>query len=85
MPISLLMLPYELREQILISLVYRTGSIKMEEPIECKAVYTPSISQVCKLLRKQAIRVFYKVNTFISVIDPEAVSSMVMLFVSCIG
>ena len=85
MRISLLTLPYELREQSLTPVIYRTGSIKMDEPIECKAAYIPPISQVCRLLRKQAIQVFYKVNTFTLVIDPEAVSSMVMLFLSRMG
>jgi len=74
MPISLLALPYELREQILTSLLCKSSSIKLQHPVECKAAFTPPISQVCRLLREQTVRVFYQVNTFTLTIDPEAVS-----------
>ena len=72
MPPSLLALPCELREQILISLL-QSESIKLQQPAACKNVYTPPISQVCRLLRDHAIGIFYHINSFIWLIDPEAV------------
>ncbi|GAB7332233.1 hypothetical protein MBLNU13_g04085t1 [Cladosporium sp. NU13] len=72
MPVSLLSLPYELREQILISLLCKNGSIKLQHTTDNKSALTPPISQVCRLLREEVIRVFYKVNTFTLTIDPEA-------------
>lgn len=80
MAISLLTLPYELREQIIMPLLYQEGSIKLQRPVENPSVFTPPIVQVCKMLREEAIRVFYYVNTFTWTIDPEAVSST---FCSC--
>lgn len=80
MPVSLLSLPYELREQILVSLLCKRGSIKLQQTTDSKSAFTPPISQVCRLLRDEAIRVFYKVNTFTLTIDPEAVSSNVTLY-----
>jgi hypothetical protein len=75
MPTSLLTLPYEIREQILIPILYKEVSIRLQRPIESPAVFTPPITQVCKLLREEAVRVFYHVNTFTWTIDSEAVSS----------
>ena len=80
MAISLLTLPYELREQIIMPLLYQEGSIKLQRPVENPSVFTPPIVQVCKMLREEEIRVFYYVNTFTWTIDPEAVSST---FCSC--
>ena len=71
---SLLSLPYELREQILTSLLCKSGSIKLQHTTDSKTAITPPIAQVCRLLREEAVRVFYKVNTFTLTIDPEAVS-----------
>lgn len=80
MPVSLLSLPYELREQILVPLLCKRGSIKLQHTTDSKSEFTPPISQVCRLLRDEAVRVFYKVNTFTLTIDPEAVSSNVTLY-----
>ena len=80
MPMSLLSLPYELREQILVSLLCKSGSIKLQRTADNRSTFTPPISQVCRLLRDEAVRVFYKVNTFTLTIDPEAVSSNITLF-----
>lgn len=80
MPVSLLTLPYELREQILISLLCESGSIKLPHTANRKSAFTPPVSQVCRLLRDEAVRVFYEVNTFTFIIDPEAVSLDIMLF-----
>ena len=80
MPVSLLSLPCELREQILKSLLRKNGSIKLQHATGCKADFTPPISQVCKSLREEAIRVFYQVNTFTLMVDPEAVSTNPVLF-----
>jgi hypothetical protein len=75
MPTSLLALPYELREQILMPLLYEEGSIKLQRPVESPAIFTPPIIRVCKLLREEAVKVFCRVNTFTWTIDSEAVSS----------
>ena len=80
MPVSLLSLPYELREQILVSLLCKSASIKLQRTTESKGAFTPPISQVCRLLRYEAVRVFYRVNTFTLTIDPEAVSLNITLF-----
>lgn len=74
MPISLLTLPYELREQVLTTLLSHKSNIRLQEPIESRSLFTAPIVQVCKPLREEAIRVFYQVNAFTWVIDPEAVS-----------
>lgn len=74
MPVSLLTLPYELREQILACLLCKKSSIKLQHTTECKAALKLPISQVCRLLREEAIRLFCQVNTFTLTIDPEAVS-----------
>jgi hypothetical protein len=74
MPVSLLTLPYELREHILISLLRKGGSIKLQQTTECKAALKLPISQVCGMLREEAVRLFYQVNTFTLTIDPETVS-----------
>lgn len=74
MPAPLLNLPYELREQILTVVLYHEDSIKLQYPVESPDMFTPAITQVCKLLREEAVRVFYHVNTFMWTIDPEAVS-----------
>ena len=88
MPSSLLTLPYELREQILADVLYHKGSIKLQYPVEHPDVFTPPITQVCKLLREEAIRVFYHINTFLWTIDPEAVSlkigSLVRMYLFCL-
>jgi hypothetical protein len=74
MPTSLLNLPCELREQILATVLYHENSIKLQYPVENPDVFTPPVTQVCKSLREEAVRVFYHVNTFVWTIDPEAVS-----------
>jgi hypothetical protein len=74
MPMSLLTLPYELREQILTALLCKGGSIKLQQTTECRAAWKLPISQVCRILREEAVRLFYQVNTFTLTIDPEAVS-----------
>ena len=74
MPVSLLTLPYELREQVLTTLLSHKSSIRLQEPIERRSIFTSPIMQVCKPLREEAIWVFYQINSFIWVIDPEAVS-----------
>jgi hypothetical protein len=75
MPVSLLTLPYELREQILTTLLSHKLNIRLQTPIENRAIYTSPITQVCIPLREEAIRVFYQVNAFTWTIDPEEVSS----------
>jgi hypothetical protein len=74
MPVSLLTLPYELREQVLTTLLGHKSSIRLQSPVENRAVFTSPIMQVCKPLREEAIRIFYQVNAFTWTIDPEAVS-----------
>lgn len=74
MPVSLLTLPYELREQILTTLLNHKSNIRLQQPIENRTVFTPPITQVCKPLREETIRIFYQVNAFVWTIDPEAVS-----------
>ena len=71
MPVSLLTLPYELREQILTALLSHKANIRLQSPIENRAVFTPPIAQVCKPLREEAIRIFYQINAFTWTIDPE--------------
>jgi hypothetical protein len=71
MPVSLLTLPYELREQILTSLLCKSGSINLQRTANRGDGLTPPISQVCRLLREEAL---HRVNTFTLTIDPEAVS-----------
>jgi hypothetical protein len=80
MPVSLITLPYELREQILTSLLCKGASIKLQETTECKAALKLPISQVCRVLREEAVRLFYQLNTFTLTIDPEAVSHDIVLF-----
>jgi hypothetical protein len=74
MPVSLLTLPYELREQILTTLLSHNSNIRLQHPIENRTVFTSPITQVCKPLREEAIRIFYQTNAFTWTIDPEAVS-----------
>lgn len=81
MPVSLLTLPYELREQVLTTLLSHRGNIKLQAPIETRSLFASPIMQVCKPLREEAIRVFYQVNTFTWVIDPEAVSPEIVALV----
>lgn len=76
MPASLLGLPYELREQILGAILYHEDCIKLQCPAENPGVFTPAVTQVCKVLRDEAVRVFYRINTFVWTIDPEAVRSV---------
>ena len=73
MPASLLNLPYELREQILGAILHHENCIKLQYPAENPGVFTPAVTQVCKLLRDEAVPVFYHINTFVWTIDPEAV------------
>lgn len=73
MPASLLNLPCELREQILGAVLYHEDCIKLQYPAENPGVFTPAVTQVCKTLRDEAVRVFYHINTFVWTIDPEAV------------
>jgi hypothetical protein len=74
MPVSLLTLPYELREHILTTLLSHNSNIRLQHPIENRTVFTSPITQVCKPLREEAIRIFYQTNAFTWTIDPEAVS-----------
>ena len=74
MPVSLLTLPYELREQVLMTLLSHKTDIRLQQPVENRAVFTSPITQVCKSLREESIRVFYQVNAFTWTIDAEAVS-----------
>jgi hypothetical protein len=76
MPASLLNLPYELREQILGAVLYHEDCIKLQYPAENPGVFTPAVTQVCKILRDEAVRVFYHINSFVWTIDPEAVRSV---------
>ena len=71
MPVSLLTLPYELREQILTNLLSHKANIRLQPQIENRAVFTPPIAQVCKPLREEAIRIFYQTNAFTWTINPE--------------
>lgn len=74
MAASLLTIPPELREQILLPLVAARGTIELQYPIWAdKTVFVPPIAQVCKSLRIEAIQTFYRANVFMWVIDPEAV------------
>jgi hypothetical protein len=73
MPVSLLTIPYELREQVLTYLLYQEDCIRLQHPVENPDIFMPPVVQVCKVLREEAIGVFYRVNTFIWTIDPEAV------------
>jgi hypothetical protein len=82
MPVSLLTLPYELREQILASLLCKSGSINLQHTANREDGLTPPISQVCRLLREEAVRVLHRVNTFTLTIDPEAVSLDIVLCAS---
>ena len=80
MPVSLLALPCELREQILTALLLQSRSIRLHHNTGCKAVLTPAISQVCRVLRDEAVRVYYRVNDFTLTFDPEEVSLDIELF-----
>lgn len=78
MPASLMTLPLELREQILLPIVKpeEAGTIKLQYPLwGDKTVFVPPIMQVCKELRQDAIQVFYRGNVFMWILDPEAVRS----------
>lgn len=79
MPVSLLALPCELREQILTSILYQRAGIRLRQNIVRQADHTPPISQVCRQLRDETIRVFCRVNAFTLVVDPEEVSLGLML------
>jgi hypothetical protein len=46
----------------------------LQQTTECRAAWKLPISQVCRILREEAVRLFYQVNTFTLTIDPEAVS-----------
>lgn len=74
MPASLLTLPYELREQILLPIVKVEGTIQLQYPIwadNMKSVFVPPIAQVCKDLREEVFQFFYRTNVFVWKIDPE--------------
>lgn len=74
MPASLMTLPYELREQIIQTLVRTPGTVELQYPLWAdKSVFVSAVAQVCKSLRKEAIEVFYRANVFVWKIDPEAV------------
>nr|OQO21415.1 hypothetical protein B0A51_11883 [Rachicladosporium sp. CCFEE 5018] len=71
---SLLSLPYELRERILIPNLRRHGTIELQYPIWAdsgKTVFTQPIMQVCRQLREEAIPLFYRQNVWVWVLDPE--------------
>lgn len=73
---SLLKLPYELRERILLPSLRQKGAIELQYPVWAeKAVFTHPITQVCRQLREETVQVFYRVNVFIWVIDPDEVCS----------
>ena len=73
MPNSLLTIPYELREQVLTYLLYREDNIGLHHASATRDHLMPPIVQVCKLLREEAIGIFYHVNTFEWTIDPDTV------------
>jgi hypothetical protein len=83
MPALLLTLPYELREQILTLLLCKSGSIVLQQCKGSKRIFNPPVSQVCTILREQAVQVFCQVNTFTWVIDPEAVCPGYLLSTVC--
>jgi hypothetical protein len=67
-------LPYELREQILFSVVQARGTIQLQYPIwGDKSVFVLPVAQVCNDLREEVFQVFYRANVFVWLIDPEAV------------
>jgi hypothetical protein len=67
-------LPYELREQILFSVVQARGTIQLQYPLwGDKSVFVLPIAQVCNDLREEVFQVFYRANVFVWLIDPEAV------------
>ncbi|KAK6430354.1 hypothetical protein LTR95_013494 [Oleoguttula sp. CCFEE 5521] len=71
---SLLTLPYELREQILIPNLRQQGTIELQYPIWAdsgKIVFTQPMMQVCKKLRQEVIPLFYQQNVWVWVLDPE--------------
>ena len=74
MSASLLSIPYELREQILIPLICRKGNVELQYPTPDRNAFAFPITRVCKSLREEAIRLFYRTNVFLWIIDPEAVS-----------
>jgi hypothetical protein len=74
MPISLLTIPYELREQIITYLLYQEDRIGLQHPSATRDHLTPPIAQVCNLLREEAIGIFYHINTFEWTLDPDTVS-----------
>lgn len=74
MSASLLSIPYELREQILIPLICRKSNVELQYPTPDRTTFAFPIMRVCKSLRGEAIRLFYRTNVFLWIIDPEAVS-----------
>jgi hypothetical protein len=74
MPASFMTLPYELREQILFSVVQARGTIQLQFPLwGDKDVFVLPIAQVCKDLREEVVQVLYRANVFVWLIDPEQV------------
>jgi hypothetical protein len=74
MPASFMTLPYELREQILFSVVQARGTIQLQFPLwGDKDVFVLPVAQVCKDLREEVVQVFYRANVFVWLIDPEQV------------
>ena len=74
MSASLLRIPYELREQILIPLICQKGNVELQYPTPDRTAFAFPIARVCRSLREEAIRLFYQSNVFLWNMDPEAVS-----------
>jgi len=74
MAANLLALPYELRERILLPCLRQKGTIEIQYPVWAdKAVFTQPLTQVCRQLREECIRLFYRANVFVWVIDMDEV------------
>lgn len=81
---SLLSLPIELIDQIFATVVYVEDTIELQHPISVgKSIFVSPITQVCKPLREEAIRVFFLVNEFTWVMDPEEVREAHLLGKVC--
>lgn len=76
MPASLMTLPFELREQILIPIVRTRATIELQYPLWAdsdKSVFASPIAQVCRELREEVFQCFYRANVFVWKIDSEPV------------
>lgn len=81
MPASLLSLPGELRDQILVPLVRAKGTIELQYPLWAdKSVFVPPIAQVCRTLRSDFVQLFYRSNVFVWKLEAEAVSCNPLAF-----